>query len=48
LPILARGFENLSFAQSQALDAVRGDFIQDRVYLLADELGRRQVIEERF
>jgi hypothetical protein len=44
----ARGFENLSFAQCQTLDAVRGYFIQDRVYLLADELGRRQVIRNAF
>jgi len=38
----ARGLQDLTFARGQALDAVGGDFFQDRIDFLADEFGGRQ------
>src|SRR5258706_12949478 len=36
----ARGFEDLPFAFREALDAVRGNFVENGIDFLADEFGR--------
>src|ERR1041385_9534450 len=40
----ARGFENLPLARRQALNAMGGNLIEDRINLAADEFLRREVI----
>src|SRR5712671_3838040 len=38
------GLEDFAFAFGEALDAVSGNLVEDRVHLAADELGWRQIV----
>ncbi len=40
----AGSFEDPALALGQALDAVGGDLVENRVHLTADEIGRGQVV----
>ena len=40
----AGGFEDLAFAFGKTVDAVGGDFFENRVHFLGDEVAGRQVV----
>ena len=41
------GFENFLLARSEAVDSVRGDFVEDWIHFLADEFLRRHFTRAR-